>query len=130
MNRYIAITLPLVLTGCALLPQNYDNNEFGLLARIETNGRLVKESCESPAAVTPRLNAMVEDVELLTTYTFYTPNNSETYQSAILIKDDIYEFRNQYTSGKATPSYCKIKSQVIVIKTQRVLESVGQKPRG
>lgn len=112
-----------------MLPQAYDNNEYELLARLETTVRLIHDDCDDVEKVTAKLPALIHDAELLHTYTFYIPRNTEVYKMANILRDDVREFEAQYNKSEATPLYCRLKTRAFLIKVRRSLEAVGQKKR-
>lgn len=118
----------LLLTGCSLTPV-YDNNEYELLARLETSVRLAQEKCSNPNSIRNMLSYMVRDSEVLHTYTFYIPNNTEVYKVATILRDDIREFEKQYNNNEATPTYCKLKTGVFLDKVRDTLSTVARKRR-
>ena len=125
----ISLTLALAITGCSLFPQFYDNNEYELLARLETSVQLIGENCSNNETVREFLPRLVYDAELLHTYTFYIPANTEVYQMAELLKKDVREFETQYKKGEPKSLYCKLKSKTFLIKVRRALEAVAKKKR-
>lgn len=129
MKKMIAgLVLVLAITGCAL-PQKYDNNEYELLARLETTVRLMSDDCDDPQLVTNRLPVLINDAELLHTYTFYIPKNTEVFDMATILRDDVREFETQYEKGEAKPLYCKLKTKAFLTKVRRSLEAVAKKQR-
>ena len=124
--------LTLWLAGCAYLtpPQEYDNNEYELLARIETHVTMIRENCDDPQFVESRLPDLEFDARLLHAYTFHIPRNTEVFQIAEILKDDALQIKAQYDKGKANPTYCKLKTKLFVEKVRRALEAVAKKTRG
>lgn len=127
-KKILSIALVIGLTGCAM-PQVYDNNEYGLLAGLETSVRLTQEDCGDNEAIANAIPALVREAELLTTYTFYIPKNSDVYEMSKILRDDIREFEAQYEKGDGNPLYCKLKTKQFIIKARDVLETVGKKLR-
>lgn len=125
-----AIALSILVAGCGLIPQKYDNNEYELLARLETNASIINERCDDTAFVESRLPDLEFDARLLNSYTLYIPRNTDVYQISNILRDDVNEFKAQYEKGEATPSYCKIKTKLFLKKVRDTLEAVAQKPRG
>jgi len=130
MKTISALFFILTLTSCSLFPTNYDNNEYELLARLETNVALINENCDDATFVKSRLFELEYDTKLLHTYTYYIPNNTEVYQIVDILSQDVVEFSHQYEKGDATPTYCKLKTRFFLDKVRTTLEAVGQKPRG
>lgn len=118
-----------MLTACSMVPQYYDNNEYELLARLETTVRLMQDDCSNPTVVNSMLPTLIADAELLHTYTFYIPRNTEVYQMADILRDDVRQFEAQYDSGGRNHLYCKLKTKTFLVKVRRVLEAVAQKNR-
>lgn len=112
-----------------MVPQYYDNNEYQLLARLETSVRLIQENCGVPVKVTKGIPALVMDAELLHTYTFYIPRNTEVHQMAGILRDDVREFETQYEKGEGNALYCKLKTKVFLEKVHEALDAVGGKQR-
>lgn len=133
MKRLIITCLiAFVLTACDFVPQFYDNNEYLILAEIETSSRLLRNECvDNEADVVGRVDALYEHSELLKTYTFYQPQNEITNEQATIIANNIYELRSKYRQGETPPTekYCQIKAETITIAAQRVLVTIGSKTR-
>ena len=130
MKKFTALFFVLLLTSCSLIPQQYDNNEYELLARLETNVAIINEKCDDEAFVESRLFDLEYDAKLLHTYTFYTPSNVDVYNIVDILKQDVLEFKHQYEKDEATPTYCTLKTKLFLQKVRSALEAVGQKPRG
>lgn len=130
MKNAIILLFAFLIVGCSsLLPQHYDPNEYELLARLETTVRLIQEDCSQPEKVTNKLPVLIADAELLHTYTFYIPRNTEVYKMANILKDDVREFKAQYEKGKGNALYCKLKTKTFLIKVRRALTAVAKKQR-
>lgn len=118
----------IALSGCTLTP-TYDNNEYELLARLETSIRLIQEDCGVREKVVQRLPVVVSDAELLHTYTFYIPKNTEVFEIATILRDDIRQFESHYEKGTDSPIYCKLKTKTFLEKVRLSLEAVAKKKR-
>lgn len=129
MKKLILLIGASFVTGCAGLTPIYDNNEYQLLAELETSVRLTQKNCSNANVVTNQLPSMVRDAEVLYTYTFYIPNNTEVYKIAKILRDDIREFETQYKNNQATPTYCKLKTNVFLDKVRDTLSTVARKRR-
>lgn len=125
----ISMTVALFLMGCQLFPQVYDNNEYELLARLETSVRLIQDDCKDADKVIEQLPTLIADAELLHTYTFYIPRNTEVYEMVNILRDDVREFEAQYEKGKGNQLYCKLKTKAFLLKVRRSLEAVAKKKR-
>ena len=127
----IFATILVLLSGCAsFFPAEYDNNEYYILAKLETDVKLVKEMCAvSQQAVENEILGLVRSAELLHTYTFYIPRNTDVYNMATILKNDIREFEKNYAEGKGNTLYCKLKTSVFLKKVRITLKAVAQKVR-
>lgn len=119
--------LSLLLSGCSLLPQQFDNNEFHLLATIETEARLM--NCQSYKSVNYSIDILHYKTELLTTYTKYTPKNNELHEIAKILRDDINELKYQHDIGDSDVVYCSYKKHFLINKVQQALKTTGKKIR-
>jgi len=129
--RTLVIASVIFLVGCAaILTPKFDENEYLLLSRLETHARMLHDECSNPDQVRTRIHQLVEDAEILTTYTFYIPRNTEVFEISKILRDDTREFEKRYADGK-TPSitYCKLKAQTFIDKVRSTLEAVGQKQK-
>lgn len=132
MKRFylpLIFTLSLTVASCSMVPQYYDNNEYELLARLETSVELISRSCADEEEVLKFMSTLLYNAELLDTYTFYIPRNTEVYEMAKILNEDVQEFKAQYDQGKATSLYCKLKSKAFLAKVRTALESVAKKVR-
>jgi len=112
-----------------MVPQSYDNNEYEILARLETSVVLINENCGNNDVVRSYIPELEYNARLLHTYTFYTPRNTEVYGIADILKGDVLEFKAQYEKDAATKTYCTLKSQLFLKKVRTALEAVAQKAR-
>jgi hypothetical protein len=125
-NILSALALVVILSGCSLLPPNYDNNEYMQFARLETHSRFLREECVDPVLVRNRLDLMLFDAELLNSYSFFLPRNSEIFEISKILATDVREMMDRYDDGEAPSiTYCKIKSKAFTTKARRALESIG-----
>ena len=116
-----------VLLSCSILPPKYDANEYMILAQLETHSRFMKTECSDPIKVRARLDDMMFNVELLSTYAFFLPRNSETFEISKILVEDIQEMSERYDDGDApSTTYCKLKSRTFIEKARRVLTSIGK----
>lgn len=128
-SNLVALTLSLALTlgGCSLLPPDYDSGEYMIFSRLETSARFLANECDDTAAVRARLASMHYDAELLQTYTFFLPRNSDTFEISKILSEDVREMDSRYADGEApSVTYCKLKSKQFVTKARRALEAVGK----
>lgn len=124
------LLIPLIIVfavGCSTGATKYDNNEYELLARLETTVRLMQEDCPTRELVIGQLPTLIADAELLHTYTFYIPRNTEVFGMVKILRDDIREFEQQYNKNTDNPLYCKLKTKAFLAKVRRSLEAVGKK---
>ena len=128
-NRITALLL-LGLAGCAMIPQQYDNNEYELLARLEARTVIINENCDNEDVVKSHIEALDFDARTLHSYTFYIPRNTEVFEIAEILKNDTKEFKDQYDAGKGNATYCGLKTKIFLKKVRDTMEAVAQKPRG
>lgn len=121
----LALTL---LSGCSVLPSRYDNNEYELIARLDTTVSFIQENCDDETYVKEKLDTLHYDARLLETYSFYIPMNTTTFEMAKIFKDDVEEMKAQYDKGAASPQYCNIKTGLMKDKIETALGVVGAKP--
>jgi len=120
------LAVVLIVSGCSLLPPNYDNNEYLQFARLETHSRFLREECVDPILVRNRLDQMLWDAELLNSYSFFLPRNSDIFEISKILAEDVREMMARYDDGEAPSiTYCKIKSAAFTTKARRALESIG-----
>lgn len=118
-----------LVTGCSAMPQYYDNNEYELLARIETTTRLIQENCGDSTKVMNFVPTLVEDSELLDTYTQFVPRDEEAHKIAHILKGDARELESQYKKGTDNPTYCKLKTEALLVKVRSALTAVAKEKR-
>ena len=131
MKKLIVLWLvALLIAGCDIVPQFYDNNEYLILAEIETSSRLLHGECvDTNYNISQRVNTLYEKAEVFRTYTFYQPQNEVVAEQANIIADNIGELRQRYRRGEPSESYCQLKAEAITIASQRALMAIGNKPR-
>lgn len=130
MNKKLAaltLGLALTLSSCGLMPPDYDSGEYMVFARLETHARFLANECDDSDAVRARLAKMHFDAELLQTYTFFLPRNSDVFEISKIMAEDVREMDSRYADGEAPNiTYCKLKSKQFVTKARRALEAVGK----
>ena len=69
---------------------------------------------------------MAWDAELLTSYSFFLPRNSEIFEISKILADDVREMIDRYDDGEVpSVTYCKIKAKAFTTKARRALVSIG-----
>jgi len=129
MKLKIVLLSLVFLAGCAVLPADFDNNEYELLTRLETSAAIMNENCNDRDVVVSYLAIFEYDARLLHTYSFYLPKNTEVFGIAEILKNDTIEFTQQYVEQKDTPTYCNLKTKTFLEKVRTALKSVAEKPR-
>ena len=112
-----------------MLSQTYDNNEYEMLAKIEVTTSLMVEHCDDSNIILTYVPLLEYDTHVFQTYTKYTPNNSELSTIADILRTDVDQFKKQYFDGKATSTYCKIKTKLFLNKIHSALEASAGKIR-
>lgn len=125
----VSLVFALALTSCSLLPQVYDNNEYQLLAQLETRIQLVNEQCSDTDTVRSHIPHLVYDAELLHTYTFYIPKDTEVFEMSTILRDDVRQFEERYQNGVPSLAYCKLKTKTFLLKVRTALKAVAKKKR-
>ena len=125
----LTATLALFIAGCGLLPPKFDNNEYELLSRLEATALIMNENCGNNEFVESMIPTLEYDARVLHTYAFYTPKNTEVYEIADILKNDVTEFKEQYEEDKASRTYCVLKTELFLEKVRTTLEVVAEKPR-
>ncbi len=126
----IIVVAAIFIAGCNMFPPKFDENEYLLLSRLETHARMLHDECSEPDQVRARIHQLVEDAEVLTTYTFYIPKNTEVFEISKILRDDTREFERRYADGKEPSiTYCRLKAQVFIEKVRATLEAVGLKEK-
>lgn len=127
MKIHLILLIAILASGCSLIPPSYDNNEYLQFAKLETHARFLHTECSDPVKVRARLNEMHFEVEVLTSYSFYLPRNSDIFEVTKILTQDVKEMSKRYDDGNAPSSmYCKLKSKTITTKARRALVSVGK----
>lgn len=127
MKTILTVFAVVILAGCStIFPPNYDNNEYYIFARLETHSRFLRNECSDAELVKARLDKMLFDAELLNSYSFFLPRNSEIFEVSKILATDVREMLQRY-QGEKPPSvtYCKIKSKAFTTKSRKALETVG-----
>lgn len=129
MRLLLALSLAVLITGCSLLPQKYDNNEYELLTRLEATALIMNENCGDEERIKQLIPRLDYDARVLHTYAFYTPRNTDVYGIVDILKTDVQEFKSQYDKGRGNKTYCTLKTSLFLQKVRDTLEVVGNKPR-
>jgi len=117
----------IVVTSCSIFPPKYDNNEYQLLVELEVASRRIKENCSDPNTIRQYLESMAHSTEILNTYSFYLPNNTDLFEISKILVHDIQEMKGRYNDGKKPSEiYCKLKAETLTAKVRRALEGFGK----
>lgn len=127
MKILYSLALILILASCSVMPPKYDNNEYYTLVKLETHSRYLQNECKNPLIVQGRLTKMLWEAEVLNSYAFFLPRNTEIYEISKILVEDVTEMKQRY-NDKPFPSisYCTIKSKTFTAKARRALEAIGQ----
>ena len=132
MKSFLLASVVILLSACggvkhAQYQDRFKDTEYYILAQIETHSRILSTECKDEYAVRERLKDIHFQLELLSTYSFFLPEETNTYKISQLIVDDVKAMQTRYDTRDTEPSlmYCKVKSKVIMMKTRKVLETFG-----
>ena len=121
----------IALTACALFPQKYDANEFGLLTQFTVKIEKLHDSCGADGKITEELVVSLQnDLRVFELYVQYTPDDKEVYDVAKILRNDVDEFSAHIKRYGHNKAYCEIKSDLMHEKAITILKAVGDKPRG
>jgi len=129
-NILLTVALSLLLLGCSLTAQKYDNNEYKMLVHFVVSIEEVKAQCsEDGSFVRSSLPALRFNARMIEKYSEYTPDNPEVQLVSKILRDDIDQLIAFYDKNKHNKTYCRIKTDLILRKAERILEAVGKKKR-
>lgn len=135
MKKVIALSLILMLSGCGLLVNTYDNNEYQLLVdfTIATEEAMVEclseEENESKEDLHKLLKVMEIKIRRLELYTRYTPKNTDVHEVAKILSKDVDQIRMFYKHNKHNDLYCARKTSMMVDKADAMLKIIPTKKK-
>ena len=132
MKKLIAIVAVSLLSGCAVIDaylMKYDPNEYQQISDIRTTAQFAKGACDNNDI--SKLNAEIisrKTVEFKNLVE-YIPHNAPVIASSIELDKMAQGLKDQYSKGKVSPTFCKIKFQTIEKSAETMQKTIGDKPR-
>jgi hypothetical protein len=119
-----------LLTGCGILPQKYDNNEYEMWVRLYVQSQQLNKSCEvsTLADINNQLSQMYTETQVVKVYAMHTPNNAEVSKIADIIANDIVEMQEVYKS-EHNVVYCNRKTELLSSKIGEMVKVLPKKKR-
>jgi len=110
------LALALLMSGCSLFPDNFDNQEFGYLAELHVSASVTPSPCDAG-----ELKEIHRLASILATYSDHTLNDNTA-----LIYSEIESLSDEL-SNRESPSkiYCKLKRKSIEDVTEKALSVFG-----
>ena len=110
------IALALLMSGCSLFPDNFDNQEFGYLAELHVSASVTPSPCDQD-----ELKEIHRLASVLTTYSEHTLNDNTT-----LIYSEIQSLTGELLDRESpSRTYCKMKRKSIRDVTDTALSVFG-----
>ena len=133
MKKLTLVALVLILNGCALIDAyrmaRFDNNEYMLVNRIQTQAHLGATKCGTPVAANIADEVWFKTVELKL-YSAGIPHNQETVKMTAELNEIAKGLSDRYHSeDEVSPAYCKIKFGNIEKNAVTIQTVIGAKPR-
>ena len=110
------LALAILISGCNLLPDNFDNQEFGYLAELHVSASVTPSPCDED-----ELKEIHRLASILATYSEHTLNNNTT-----LIYSEIQSLAGELLVRESpSRTYCKMKRKSIRQVTDTALSVFG-----
>ena len=120
-------TVLVMLSGCGIFGAPFDNNEYAAYARLHAQTTIATEHCTNFDALRSDIDDMSEEVEFLHVYTKHLSYNDESYNIALLLRQNVKELKAAYTTQNKSKTYCIYKLKLLSQQIDRALEAVSAK---
>jgi hypothetical protein len=132
MKKLLLILAVTLLPGCALMDaylMKYDTNEYRVISEIRAEAHDYKSACANDLLSTTNSIAMANKTQFFVFYAQYIPHNEPVKNASIELNKIAQGLKEQYTKGKVSPMFCKIKYETIEKSAESMQKTIGDKPR-
>jgi hypothetical protein len=133
MKRLIALTLPLLLSGCmivdAFLMTKYDPNEYNAITDIRIKAIRYIEDCDNKEQAKLNAVSMAHAAEYFQVYSQHIPRNDNGYNAAKALNEMAQGLKDRYQKGSASSTFCKVKYKHIKEESEKIQHVIGARPR-
>lgn len=132
MKLITTIAAIVLLSGCAaLFPQKFDSNQYSMFVRVQVAAEQMAVACSGdyPEVLINNMLVLDSTTRQLTVFSKYLPDNSETYETATILQQDVVEMLERYgdpEQEQPSVAYCELKANGIADKAERWLEALGK----
>ena len=112
------------LSGCSLFIGPYDPNEYLLVTKVRTTAELT--NCNNPIQTATNIESMYVTATEFKNFSQYLPDNNATIglsNKLFVLVDELHK------KESFSPTYCKIKLNMIAKSAEQIQQVVGSKPR-
>jgi hypothetical protein len=124
--NYTILLIPFFLIGCSLIPSKFDSSLQDHLTTLSVTIDQAVPACgtaDEPAFVS-KINGESKFVLKYTTYA-----STDLAQPIALMDKTITEMANMYAAGTPSPTYCKLKLEIIDADLKLIMKVSGGKDR-
>jgi type IV pilus biogenesis protein CpaD/CtpE len=132
MKKLLLILAVALLPGCAAVDaylMKYDTNEYRVISEIRADANEYKAACTNELLSNTNAVAMATKTQFFVFYAEYIPHNDPVKAASIELNKIAQGLKDQYTKGKVSPMFCKIKYETIEKSAEAMQKTIGDKPR-
>jgi hypothetical protein len=124
------LILALALTGCAMMPQPYDNVLYDKYVISAVGLFNALNRCDdSPEAVVAEVRAATSTLNEALLYNKYHGDEKKLMDATETVRDDLNTFLKNYTGIEQQKSYCRLKIMIQEEALIDIVKAVGGKPQ-
>lgn len=132
MKKLLLILAVALLPGCAMVDaylMKYDTNEYRVISEIRAEANDYKSACSNELLSNTNAVAMANKTQFFVFYAQYIPHNDPVKNASVELNKIAQGLKEQYTKGKVSPMFCKIKYETIEKSAEAMQKTIGDKPR-
>jgi len=132
MKKILTALTVVLLSGCAVVDSylmKYDTNEYRIISEIRENANLYKENCNDFELSSINSTAIANKTHFFVFFTEYIPHNEPVQNASVDLNKIAQGLKEQYSKGKVSPMFCKIKFDTIEKSAESMQKIIGDKPR-
>lgn len=133
MKKSLAILLTAtLLSGCTLVDaflMRYDPNEYQQITDIRTTAYFAKSSCDNVEQSKLNASIIAKKTVAFKNLAEYLPHNDKVISASVDLDKIAQGLNDQYSKGKVSTTFCKIKFQSIEKSAEIMQQTIGDKPR-
>ena len=122
-----------LLSGCSVLSESYnmkyDQGEYRLITDIRVDAQNFQDECTDPVQAKVNATIIKRRTDLFEAYVQYIPLDTDVQKASIELGNIAKGLEAQYKKAPVSPTFCRIKLEVIEHAAKSMQAVIGNKPR-